>query len=286
MSAKKALFWVAFWGFLSLGCNAVIYFVSGPQKALQYLTGYFIEQSLSIDNLFLFVTLFSSFRIPAHYQRRVLNYGIAGAMLLRLLFILMGINLISRFSKLLTLFGITLVVSGIRILARHENGNPKSNPVFMRFLNKFIPVTHDLYGERFFVRQKGRLHLTPLFAVLILIELTDILFAFDSIPAIFSITTDPVIIYISNIFAILGLRSLYFLLGNLKERFQYVQYGIAFLLLFTGIKLILVQFGIEMPLGMALLFIVCTMIISIGASLIAENKTTAEIRQKTTKKEL
>ena len=254
MSTKKALAWVAFWFSLAVCFNTGIYFLMGKEKALEFLGGYIIELSLSIDNLFLFILLFSSFCIKPQYQRRVLNYGIFGAVILRMLFIVLGVTVVNKFHWVLYIFGIILIISGIKMFFKHdekEKDNFKDSKI-LKLLGKIIPITDKLSGEKFFVKKNYILYVTPLFAILILIEFTDILFAIDSIPAIFSITTDVFIVYASNIFAILGLRSLYFVLGSLHEKFRYVKYGVALILAFTGIKLFILMFHINIPIELSL----------------------------------
>ncbi|MCX7921968.1 MAG: TerC family protein [Clostridia bacterium] len=267
LSTKKALAWVAFWIGLALAFNVGIYFFMGKEKALEFLGGYIIEQSLSIDNLFLFIIVFSSFGIKAEYQRRVLNYGIAGAIILRLVFVVLGVTIVNMFHWVLYIFGIILIISGIKMMLKHdENENMKDSKI-IKLLGRIIPVTDTLEGEKFFVRKNKILYATPLFAILILIEFTDIIFAIDSIPAIFSITTDPIIVYTSNIFAIMGLRSMYFVLGKMHEKFKYVKYGVALILTFTGIKLSVLYFHIKIPiewsLGVIFSILAASIIVSI-----------------------
>lgn len=252
MSTKRALSWVAFWVAMALCFNTGVYFFLGKEKALEFLGGYILEQSLSIDNLFLFLLVFSSFGIRSAYQRRVLNYGIMGAIILRLIFIVLGVTVVNMFHWVLYIFGGILIISGMRMAFKKEKAENVKDSKIIRILGKIIPITNTMNGEKFFVRKKKTLYATPLFAILILIEFTDIIFAIDSIPAIFSITTDLFIVYTSNIFAILGLRSMYFVLGKLHERFQYVKYGVALILTFTGMKLLVLMFHIEIPIGMSL----------------------------------
>lgn len=268
MSAKKALSWVAFWIGLALCFNAGIYFFMGKEKALEFLGGYVIEQSLSIDNLFLFIMVFTSFGIKLEYQRRVLNYGIIGAIILRFIFIVLGIKVVNSFSWVLYIFGAVLIVSGIKMMYKQEEQDDFQDSKIIKVLGRIIPVTDKLEGNKFFVRKNKVFHVTPLFAILILIEFTDILFAVDSIPAIFSITTDPFIVYTSNIFAILGLRNLYFVLGQLHEKFKYVKYGVAAILIFTGIKLLILIFDIHIPTEWSLAIIFFILAISVAVSII------------------
>ena len=268
MSTKKALSWVAFWISLALCFNAGIYFFLGKEKALEFLGGYVLEQSLSIDNLFLFLMVFSSFCIKPEFQRRVLNYGIMGAIILRLIFIVLGVTVVNMFHWVLYVFGGILIISGMRIAFKKEKAEYIKDSRIIKLLGKIIPITTTLNGEKFFVRKNKILYATPLFAILILIEFTDIIFAIDSIPAIFKITTDIFIVYTSNIFALLGLRSMYFVLCKLHERFKYVKYGVALILTFTGVKLLVLMFHIEIPIGLSLAIIFSLLTGSIIVSLI------------------
>ncbi len=252
MSTKKALKWVAFWIGLALAFNAGIYLFMGKESALEFLGGFVIEKSLSIDNLFLFIMVFSSFGIKQEYQRRILNYGIIGALILRLIFVLLGVTIVNMFHWILYVFGAILIISGVRMIFKNEENDSVKDSKIIKVLGKIIPVTDKVEGDKFFVRKNKILHATPLFAVLILIEFTDIIFAVDSIPAIFSVTTDPFIVYTSNIFAIMGLRSMYFVLGNLHEKFKYVKYGVAMILVFTGVKLSVLMFDIKIPIELSL----------------------------------
>jgi tellurite resistance protein TerC len=274
MSTKKSLMWIVFWAALAMGFNAFIYFFMGQQKALEFLGGYIIEQTLSLDNLFLFLLIFESFAIPSIYQRRVLNYGIIGAVILRLIFILLGVAIISKFHWLLYVFGLVLIVSGVKMFAKkddkEDSENVKNSPA-IKILSKVIPVTDKLHEEKFFMRINKVLYATPLMAILVLIEFSDIIFAVDSIPAIFSITTDPFIVYTSNIFAILGLRNMYFLLEKLHKTFALVKYGVAAILVFTGIKLSILFFHIEIPIIVSLSIIFMILILSILISVMVKN---------------
>ncbi len=272
MSTKKALLWVAFWIGLALLFNVGVYLFMGQEKALEFLGGFVIEKSLSVDNLFLFIMVFSSFGIKPQYQRRVLNYGIAGALILRLIFVLLGVTIVNKFHWMLYIFGAILIISGIKMMFGQENNNVKESKI-LKLLGKIIPVSDSMEGDRFFVRKKNILYATPLFAVLILIEFTDIIFAVDSIPAIFSITTDPFIVYTSNIFAILGLRSMYFVLGNLHEKFKYVKYGVALILTFTGIKLSLLMVHVKIPVELSLVVIITILAASILTSVFINKRT-------------
>ncbi|AGK98305.1 TerC/Alx family metal homeostasis membrane protein [Clostridium pasteurianum] len=268
MSTKKILSRFLFWVAAAMIFNIGIYLFMGQVKALEFLGGYVIEQSLSMDNLFLFLIIFSSFGVKVEYQRRILNYGIFGAIILRLIFIILGVAIVDKFHWILYVFGIVLIISGIKMILKKEEDNQIDfkESKLIRVLNKIIPVKNNIEGEKFFVKEKGILYATPLFAILFFIEGSDILFAIDSIPAIFSISTDTFIVYSSNIFAILGLRNLYFLLEKLQESFKYVKYGVAVILTFTGIKLSILFFHIEISILISILAIVGILAISILAS--------------------
>lgn len=262
MSTKKALSRFLLITFITLIINALIWHYMGSDKALQFLGGYVIELSLSVDNLFLFLLVFTSFGIKAEYQKRVLSYGIIGAIILRLIFIMLGVAVVNKFQWILYVFGVLLIASGYKIVANKEKEESLEDSKLLKLLKKFIPITNELHQEKFFVRINNVLHATPLFAILFLIEGSDILFAIDSIPAIFSITTDPFIVYTSNILAILGLRNLYFLLERLQSTFEYVKYGVGFVLLFTGLKLAL-SFKIHISIVASILVIISILGLSV-----------------------
>lgn len=268
MTTKRAIKFVLLWVGLALLFNAGVYIVEGQQKALEFLGGYMIELSLSVDNIFLFLILFASFGIKPAYQRRVLNYGIIGAIVLRLLFIVLGITVINKIHWILYVFGLILIISGAKMMFGHEKEKDHKDSKVIKLLGKIIPVTDKLHDEKFIVKENNKWFATPLLAILILIEFSDILFAIDSIPAIFSISTDPFIVYTSNIFAILGLRSMYFVLGALHEKFKYVKFGVALILVFTGIKLSILFFHIEIPIIASLLIIFSILVLSVLLSLL------------------
>jgi tellurite resistance protein TerC len=273
---RKALAWVAFWVALALLFNLGIYLLSpvfAPnadrgQLALQFFGGYIIELSLSLDNLFLFLIVFASFNVPSAHQRRVLNYGIAGAVVLRFSFILLGSALVSRFAWLLYVFGGILVISGVMMLMRGEKEKDFKQSRILSVFNKTFPFTGTLEGDRFLIKKNGKRYATLLLAVLVIIESSDIIFAVDSIPAIFSITLNPFIVFTSNIFAILGLRSFYFVLERLSQMFRFVKYGVALILLYTGIKLI---FNIE-DIMLSIGIIAVILLVSIFASMLIKEK--------------
>ncbi len=276
VSGKEALIWTLVWISLSLGFNTVIYFYwdrmmpdsayTNREAALAFLTGYLIEKSLSVDNIFVFILIFSFFGVPAAYQHRVLFWGILGALVMRGTLIAIGAALLEEFHWIIYIFGAFLIFTGIRMVWHHdENVEPDKNPV-VKFFRKFMPVTETFEKEHFFVRRAGKLMATPLFLILLVVESTDLVFAVDSIPAIFAVTQDPFIVYTSNVFAILGLRALYFLLANVMDKFQYLKFGLAAVLIFIGVKMVIVEFY-KIPIGVSLGVVVGILTISILASL-------------------
>jgi tellurite resistance protein TerC len=263
---REAVFWSVVWTLIALAFNAWIYFRFGAQPGLEFLTGYVIERSLSFDNIFVFIVLFNYFAVPAEHQHRVLFWGIVGALFSRGLFIGMGTALLSRFEWLILVFGAFLVYTGIKILREKEaDVHPEKNPV-LRLFQRFVPLTTRYHGKRFFVREAGRLMATPLMLVLVVVEATDVVFAVDSIPAVFGVTRDPFIVFTSNIFAILGLRALYFLLAGLMHKFQYLSYGLGFVLIFVGAKMLLdrwIEIPVELSLGIVLALLAVSMLVSL-----------------------
>ncbi|MCH3963111.1 MAG: TerC/Alx family metal homeostasis membrane protein [Clostridium sp.] len=281
MSTKKSLLHLSFWIGLAIVFNIGIYIFMGQEKALSFLGGYVIEQSLSLDNLFLFLIIFECFAVKPEYQKRILTYGIIGAVILRLIFIILGVTVINKFHWMLYIFGILLIISGIKMMIKNDIVVNFKRSRIIRLLDKIIPVSEELDGQKFFTRKNKVLYATPLFAILILIEASDIIFAIDSIPAIFSITTDPFIVYTSNIFAILGLRNMYFLLEKLHNKFAYVKYGVACILMFTGIKLSITFFHINVSViaSLAIIFIILTT--SIITSILLSSKKSSSRDDKT-----
>jgi tellurite resistance protein TerC len=273
VSLREAATWSAVWITLGLGFGGYIWVTRGPQVGGEYLAGYLIEKSLSMDNVFLFAMLFTYFAVPSLYQHRVLFWGVVGAIVFRAVFILAGAALLESFHFLIYGFGILLLLTGIKMWRTTGHSVHPEKNVVLRLVRRVIPITPDYHGQRFFVRHKGALMATPLFAVLVVVETTDIMFAIDSIPAIFAITTDPFIVLSSNLFAILGLRSLYFLLAGLIDRFVYLKQGLAALLVFAGVK-ILVADAWKMPVAISLGVIVAILAVSIGASLWATRRST------------
>ena len=271
VSLREASLWSAFWIALSLIFNAGIYYFMGPQKGLEFLTGYLIEKSLSVDNIFVFVLIFSYFQVPAKYQHRVLFWGILGALVMRGAMIGAGVYLLHRFEWLLYVFGAFLVVAGLRMAKGHESVDPSKNPV-LKLVRGTLPVSRHYRGQKLFFKihpphGRTRIVATPLFVVLVLVETTDLVFALDSIPAIFAVTRDPFIVYSSNVFAILGLRALYFVLAGVIDKFQYLKYGLAGVLVFVGTKM-LIEHWYEIPVGMSLGVIGGLLAISVTASLL------------------
>lgn len=238
VSMREAAIWSSVWVLLALAFNAGIWIWFGQQPALEFFTGYVVEKSLSIDNLFVFLLIFGYFAVPAAYQHRVLFWGIIGALAMRAVFIAAGTVLLERFHWMIYLFGGLLVVTGVRMLWSGREMDPESNPA-VRLFRRLVPVTPGYRGKSFFVRENGKWLATPLLVVLVSVEASDLLFAVDSIPAIFAITRDPFLVFTSNIFALLGLRSLYFLLAGIMARFAYLKYGLGILLVFVGAKMLL-----------------------------------------------
>ncbi len=268
MKVKEALGWSAMWIALALAWNAGIYFTQGPHKALEFLTGYLIEESLSVDNLFVFLLMFSYFRVPKQYQHEVLFWGIIGAVMMRALLIAMGVTLIHRFEWILYVFGAVLIYSGFQMAGEKEKKiRPENNPV-LKLFRWLMPVTENNDGGGFFVKREGRHFATPLLVVLVMVETTDLIFAVDSIPAVLAITRDPFIVYTSNILAILGLRALYFALAGAINMFHYLHYGLSLILVFVGTKMILSAWDIQIPTSIALAVIVLILALSIIGSVI------------------
>lgn len=265
---KKNLFNLIFWITLSILFNIYIFYSRGEIAAVEYFGGYIVEMSLSLDNLFLFLMIFSSFGIQKDYQERVLLYGVIGAMILRLIFILVGVTIISKFHFVLSIFGFILLYSGFNMFFNNNKHIDFHDNFSVKILRKIMPVTNVLYDNNFFVKKNKILYATSLFVVLLIIEFSDIIFAIDSIPAIFSITTDTFIVYTSNIFAILGLRSMYYILEEMNDMFRFMKYGVGCILIFTGIKLVILLFGIEISVTNSVLFIIIILLSSILISLI------------------
>jgi tellurite resistance protein TerC len=264
---REALVWCVVWISLALLFNVGIYFWKGPTKALEFLTGYLIEEALSVDNLFVFLMIFSYFRVDRLYQHRVLFWGILGAIIMRAVFIGMGVALITKFHWIIYVFGAFLIITGVKMAVQKDKElHPEKNPVLNLF-RRWMRVTENYVGGQFFVRRKGQTMATPLFVVLLLVETTDLVFAVDSIPAVLAISQDPLIVYTSNIFAILGLRSIFFALAGIIQLFQYLQYGLSVILVFVGLKMVVSNFY-KVPIGVALGVVAGILIISVVASIL------------------
>lgn len=270
LSFREAIGWYAFWVALAIAFNLGVYFWRGGQPALEFLTGYILEVSLSMDNVFVFAVIFAVMGVRAEFQHRVLFWGIVGALVMRAAFIAAGVALISRFHWILYVFGAFLVITGAK-LYREKAGefHPERSPV-MRLARRIFPITPEYEGAVFFVRREGRWLATPLLLVLLLVETTDVIFAVDSIPAVFSVTLDPFIVYTSNIFAILGLRSLYFVLAGAIRKFRYLRPGLSLVLIFVGVKMLAAEFY-KVPTLLSLGIISAILLIAVLASLRSES---------------
>jgi tellurite resistance protein TerC len=256
VKVREALLWTGIWVALALVFNLGVYRWFGTERALEFLTGYLIEKALSVDNLFVFLVVFSYFSVPPALQHRVLFWGIFGALLMRALFIFLGAALLQSFHWVIYLFGAFLVFTGIKLLVQREaEVHPERNPV-LRLFQRLIPAVPDYRGSHFLVREGGKWFATPLLMVLVVVEATDIVFAVDSIPAIFAITDDPFIVYTSNVFAILGLRALYFALAAMLGRFHYLKVGLGLVLAFVGVKMLIVDLY-KIPIALSLAVVVC-----------------------------
>ncbi len=285
VTLREAAAWSIVWVALALAFNGLIYWMWGYERALEFLTGYLIEKSLSVDNLFVFLMIFSYFAVPNIYQHRVLYWGILGALIMRGAFIATGVALLNRFHWMIYVFGGFLVITGIRLLFSTEKEvEPEKNPI-LRVVRRIVPVTSQYHGQSFFVRLEGRVWATPLLLVLVVVETTDLVFALDSIPAIFAVTRDPFIVYTSNVFAILGLRALYFLLAGVMDMFRFLQVGLAIVLTFVGCKMLVSEFY-KIPIGVSLGVVGAILATAVLASLAfpkreAEGPQHAQARSKT-----
>ena len=279
VAVKEALAWVIAWVCLALAFAGLLWWylndtqgaVVAQRKTLEFLAGYLIEQSLSIDNMFVFVMIFGYFAVPPELQRRVLLYGVLGAIVMRATMILAGVWLVSQFAWILYVFGAFLVFTGIKMLVFAESEPDLEQNPLLRWLRGHLRITNDFKGELFFVRQNGVLWATPMFLVLLLIEASDVIFAVDSIPAIFAVTTDPFIVFTSNIFAIMGLRAMYFLLADMADRFHLLKYGLAIVLVFIGGKMLAVPW-FHIPIQWSLSIVGCIILISVVLSLALSKK--------------
>ncbi len=242
MPLRKAIYWSIFWIVLSLSLNLVIFYTHGQQKALEFLTGYIIEKSLSVDNLFVFLIVFTIFGVELKDQRRVLNYGIVGVIILRGVLIVLGSTLVEEFHWILYIFGAMLIYAGYRVIYGEDATIEPEKNIAVNLFRRIVPVKNDYKGHHFFVRESGKLFATPLFVCLLVVETTDVVFAIDSIPAIFAITTDSFIVLTSNLMAVLGLRSMYFVLAEIHASFLYVKYGVGVVLAYVGFKMLIMDF--------------------------------------------
>ena len=269
---KESLAWTVVWIGLAMLFSTVVYFWKGSEKSIEFLTGYIIELSLSVDNLFVFILIFSYFHVPLQYQHKVLFWGILGALVMRVIFIFAGVALINKFHWIIYVFGSIIIISGIKMLSQKDKKiEPDKNPV-IRLVKKMLPVTNEYNGDKFFVKiQNGILAATPLFIVLVFVEITDLIFAVDSIPAILAITTDTFIVFTSNVFAILGLRSLYFALAGMINMFRFLHIGLSFILIFIGVKMVVSDIY-KIPIKYALVAVISILLTSVAASLIFKKK--------------
>ncbi len=269
---REALLWSAFWIVLSLIFNVGIYMFEGSVVALEFFTGYIIEKSLSVDNLFVFLMIFSYFKVPPKYQHKVLFWGIVGALVMRGALIFVGVTLINQFHWVLYIFGAFLVFTGVKMALQDEavEVHPERN-LIVRIFKRIIPITPGYHEGKFFINVDGKLYATLLFIVILVVETTDLVFALDSIPAIFAITRDPFIVYTSNVFAILGLRALYFALAGLLDLFHYLKFGLSIVLAFIGVKM-LIEGIYEMPIAIALGVVAGVLTISVLASILRPKK--------------
>ena len=264
---KESILWTLFWIGLSLVFNLLVYWELGEDRALEFLTAYLIEKSLSVDNLFVFLMIFNYFHVPLQYQHKILFWGILGALVMRAIFILVGVALLEKFHFITYLLGAFLIFTGIKMATtKQETIDPKANPI-VKFISRYIPVTNMLVEGKFFVRKDKTIFATPLFIVLIMVETTDVVFAADSIPAILAISQDTFIVYTSNVFALLGLRALYFALAGIMQMFHYLHYGLSLILVFIGGKLLVANFY-KLDMVWALLIVAAILAGSIILSLI------------------
>ena len=267
----EAAIWSAVWVALAVAFNVGVWTWFGPTKGLEFLTGYVIEKALSVDNVFVFLVIFSYFSVPKAYQHRVLFWGIVGALVMRAVFIFAGAALLERFHWVMYVFGAILIVTGIKMLVqRNAELHPERNPVFLLF-RRFVPSVPEYNGQSFSVVRDGKRYATPLLAVLVAVEATDLVFAVDSIPAVFAVTKDPFIVYTSNIFAILGLRAMYFLLAGVMDKFRYLKVGLATVLVFVGIKMTIADLY-KIPVGVSLSVVGAILAVAIVSSLITSGR--------------
>ena len=268
VKVREALLMVALWVSLAIAFNVAVYFWRGREPAMEFLAGYLLEYSLSVDNIFVFILIFQYFRVPRKYQHRVLFWGIMGALVMRGLLIGVGVALLHLFYWVIYIFGVFLVLTGVKMFFQKEEGiDPERNPI-VRLASRVLRITKGFREEKFFVSEERKLWATPLFLVLLVVEATDLVFAFDSIPAIFGVTTDGFIVFTSNVFAIMGLRSLYFALAGIMDLFHFLKHGVSIVLVFVGIKIFLGETPYRIPIGMALGILAGILALSIVVSVI------------------
>lgn len=268
---KEALVWTGVWIFLAMLFNSAIWYFYGKNKALEFLSGYIIEKSLSVDNIFVFSIIFSYFSVPLQFQHKVLFWGIFGALLMRVVFIFAGLELIDHFHWVFYLFGAFLIYTGIRMLVQSDKELQPDKNMLLKLFKRFFPVSDQFQGDKFFIKQDGKRVVTRLFLVLLLIEATDLIFAVDSIPAVLAISNDPFIVYTSNVFAILGLRSLYFAVAGMNAYFRYLKFGLSAILLFVGVKMCLVDVY-KIPVVTSLVTILSILLVSVIVSKLVPEK--------------
>jgi len=282
VSSKEALLWTCLWVSLAVGFAGVVWYFYGFEKATEFMTGYLVEQSLSVDNLFVFVLVFRHFRVEERYQHRILFWGVLGAVVMRAIFIFAGVALIQKFHWIIYLFGAFLIYSGLKLLFEkdgEEETEEVAESMAVRLVKRFFAISKNYDGQKFFTIENGKRVVTPLFLVLIVVEITDLIFAFDSIPAVLAVSKDPFIVFTSNIFAIMGLRSLYFLLADVIDKFVFLKKGISFILTFVGVKMLFPEISrwitgesLTIPSPISLVVIASVLFLSIVISLLVAPK--------------
>ena len=272
VSHREALTWTGVWISLAMLFNVGIYYYMGKTKALEFFAGYVIEKSLSVDNLFVFIMIFSYFNVSKKHQPMILKWGIIGALVMRAIFIFVGIELLEAFHWMIYIFGGILIFTGIKMAFGGEDTVEPEKNLLVRLVRRLVPITKRNSGDKFFISRCGKRAVTPLFLTLVMVESSDVIFALDSIPAVFAVTRDPFIVYTSNVFAIMGLRALYFLLANVMGMFAYLKLGISFILAFVGVKMLLAETRFEIPVHFSLGVIFGVLTISIISSIIIGNK--------------
>jgi tellurite resistance protein TerC len=271
VSLKEAGIWSGIWVLLSAAFAAILYLQAGEEQALEFTTGYLIEKTLAVDNIFVFVLVFAAFRVPDEQQHRVLVWGVLGALFMRAAFIMAGSAFLHRFEWAVYVFGGLLAVTGVKLLLQKDGEGRPENGRIVRFLRRYLPISESAHGGKFFAREGGRMVATPLFLTLATIEVSDLVFAIDSVPAIFAVTRDPVLVFTSNIFAILGLRAMYFLLAGVVGKFRYLKVGLSGVLVFVGLKMLLANV-VEVPILLSLAAIALIIGVAAVASVVAARR--------------